>query len=260
MSAANMGKHIAPVIVVLDEISLREADAISDVLSGNGDSGNGEVAGLAQEPLDAILREDRFIERGRTKVVGPVHLKSALGRMVRGRKLRNYVGAPVVQERSKETPVNAVMLKILVHAYEILVAVAETGGIEYSTVQHRRVAGNVLHRRWSCLANEGASGIIFVYAAKIIIRCDGSGATGADVGRNVRIQDLRSKGARVVRLREGRELGRGKYLGLVAGGRRGAKRFDSEQKEKLVMRNDRTANHAGEVVAVEGAIGVIGTR
>ena len=75
--------------------------------------------------------------------MSPVHLKSALRGVVRGRKLWDHVGRTVVQECPVETAVNAVILEILVHAKEILVAVTETTGVENSRVNHRGAAGNV---------------------------------------------------------------------------------------------------------------------
>ena len=58
-----MSQDITPVIVVLDEIALRESYAVSDALSGHADSRNGEVPGLVKFALDAILRKDHFIQR-----------------------------------------------------------------------------------------------------------------------------------------------------------------------------------------------------
>ena len=93
VSAADMSQNVAPVIVVLDEIALGEADAVANALSGDADSRNGEVAGLAEFSLDAILGKNHFVQSVRTEIVRPVHLQGALPVVVRGGELRNDIGA-----------------------------------------------------------------------------------------------------------------------------------------------------------------------
>ena len=99
-----MGQHIAPVIVVLDEIPLGEADAITDGLSSDADVRNGEVTGLAEVSFDAVLSKDGFIESCRAECVGPVSLKSALHGVAGSGELWNGVRSAVVQKVRKKLP------------------------------------------------------------------------------------------------------------------------------------------------------------
>ena len=61
MGAPDLAQNIAPVIVVLDKISLGKAKTVSEALSSDADSWNSKIAGLVKLPLDAILGEDGFI-------------------------------------------------------------------------------------------------------------------------------------------------------------------------------------------------------
>ena len=63
VSAVDVRQYIAPVIVVLDEIALSETEAVAYALTGNADSGNGEVASFVIFALNAILGKDRFVQR-----------------------------------------------------------------------------------------------------------------------------------------------------------------------------------------------------
>ena len=62
MRAMHMRQYVAPVIIVLDEIALGEAHAIPNTLPGDGNPRDGEIAGLPQFPLNAILSKDEFIQ------------------------------------------------------------------------------------------------------------------------------------------------------------------------------------------------------
>src|SRR5208282_581361 len=87
--ATHMRQNIAPVVVVLNEIALRETQAVAEVLSGYADDRNGEVAGLVQLALNAIPVKHYIIQGRRIEGVRPVHLEGALPAIVRGIKLRD---------------------------------------------------------------------------------------------------------------------------------------------------------------------------
>ena len=84
MRAANVGKHISPVIVVLNKIALSKpltvepSEAVKVRQARDADRWYCEVTGLVLYPFDAILSKDSFVERGRTERVGVINLKSSL--------------------------------------------------------------------------------------------------------------------------------------------------------------------------------------
>src|SRR5215471_5860087 len=128
--AVNVCQHVAPVIVVLDEITLREPDAVPDVLPCDSDSGNREVAGFADFSFNSILGKNNFVQRRWTEGVCPVHLEGSLPIVVPGRELRNHIGATVVEQGAEKAPVDAVFRKVFVHAAKILGAVSEIVGVK----------------------------------------------------------------------------------------------------------------------------------
>src|SRR5580700_1329062 len=118
-----MRQNIAPVVVMLNEIPLREAYTVSNVLPGNADSRDGKVAGLAKFALDAILRKDCFIQRRRTEIMRPIHLQGTLPVVIRGGELWDDIRRGIGLKGTKETAVNAILAEIFVHANEVLGAV-----------------------------------------------------------------------------------------------------------------------------------------
>src|SRR6516165_8991233 len=133
-----MGEHVTPVVIVLDEIALRETQAISDTLAGYADSGNGEIAGLIELPFNAVLRKDGLVERIRTKRMRPVHLQGALPVIVGGGELRNHGGGWLRLHGAEETPVEAVILEVFIDANKILRTVGDVRRVESTAVDHRR--------------------------------------------------------------------------------------------------------------------------
>ena len=73
MCATNVGQDVAPVIVVLDEITLGKPNAVTGGLV-HSDSRNREVPGFTEESLNAVLCEGYFIERCGAERVFPIHL------------------------------------------------------------------------------------------------------------------------------------------------------------------------------------------
>src|SRR5215472_6764050 len=128
--AVNVCQHVAPVIVVLDEIALREPDAVPDILPGDSDSGNRKVAGFADFSFNSILGKNNFVQGRWTEGVRPVHLKGSLPVVVPGRELRNHIGAAVIQQGAEKAPVDAVFRKVFVYTAKILGAVSEIGGVK----------------------------------------------------------------------------------------------------------------------------------
>ena len=109
VSPANMAKNIAPVIVVLNEIALGEADAVAHALSGNAHAWNGEVTRFPEKALDAILGKDGFVQGCRTEVMGPVQLKSALNSVLCRRELRDNVWIVLMGKSAEETAIDTVL-------------------------------------------------------------------------------------------------------------------------------------------------------
>src|ERR1700722_547193 len=242
-----MSQDIAPVIVVLNEIALGEPYTVSDALPGNTNSRNGEVASLAKFALDAILRKNCFVQCRRTEIMRPIHLQGTLPVVIRGGELRNNIRRRVGLQRPKETAVDAVLAEVFVHANEVLGAIDDVCGIEYSAVDHRRRARQVLGGGGSTSSREN-----------VICSCRHGNAD--HVGWDVSIQYLGSKCAGVIRLRECRERGVRESDDLVACRSRRTQGFYPKEEEKLVMGNNRPTDRPGEIVAMEGIVGMIGAR
>src|SRR5580704_10447435 len=180
VSAAYVSQYVAPVVVVLNEIALSKPDPISNALSGDGDTWDSEVAGLAEKALDAILSEDRFVECCRAEIVCPIHLKRTLHGVLCGRKLRDHVWIVLMGQCAEEASVNAVPREVFIDADEILIAVAVTGRIENAGVDHRRRAGQETRGRRSARSRED-------------IVCRLRDSTDRRSGWRIRVQDLRAK-------------------------------------------------------------------
>src|ERR1700686_3643090 len=118
-----MSQDIAPVIVVLNEIALGKPYTVSDALSGNADSRDGEVTSLAKFALNPILGKNCLIQRRRAEIMRPVHLQCTLPVVVRGGELWNNIRRGIGLKGPKETAVNAILAEIFVHANEVLGAV-----------------------------------------------------------------------------------------------------------------------------------------
>src|SRR5882757_462400 len=249
--ALDVGENVAPVVIVLDEITLRETNAISHALSSDADARDTEVTGLALKSLDAILRKDGFIQSRWTEVVRPVHLKGALNGVLGARKLWDNVRRVLMGEGAEETSVDAVLREVLVHANEILITVSKASRVEYSGVNH-----------WS--------GARYERGRRSVASCRWVGAKdvrgrlqyAADCGlrRRVGIQDLGPKSVgkvSVSKCRKGRVWKSDCGVARRSGSTRG---FYTEHKEELMVRNDGAADRSRKVVAMEGRVRVVRSR
>src|SRR5215471_332615 len=245
VSTLHMGQNVAPVIVVLDEITLREANAVGNALSGDGDTRNGEVASLAEFTLDAVLGKNRFVQSVRTEIVSPVDLYGALPIVVGGRELRNDIGGWVGLQGAEETAVDAIFLEILVNTNKVLRTVDDVGGVESSAVGHRCGTRQVIRRRSTTSPRENRI-------------CSTGYAADSDTSGHIGVQDFGAKRVGIVGLRPGGEGRVRECHDVVSSGGRRTQRFNAEEKEKLVMRNDGTTDRPGEVVAMERIVGVVG--
>src|SRR5208283_997714 len=225
VSALHVGQNVAPVIVVLDEITLSEADTVSDALSGDRDSRNGEVASLAQFSLDAVLGKNHFVQSVRIEIVGPVKLQGALPIVVGGGELGNDVRGWVGLQSAEETAVDAIVLEILVDTNEVLRTVDDVGGVESTAVCHRGGTRQVIRRRSSTGPGEN--------------RIRGTGyATDSHMSGHIGVQNLGAKRVGIVGLRPGREGRVRERHDVVSRGSRRTQSLYTEEEEELVMRND----------------------
>src|SRR5262249_32943586 len=150
MRTANMSETVAPVVVVLEEVSLRKAlaiepaEAIEVRQTRYSHRWNGKVAGLVLDPFNTVLREDDFVKRRRIERVGIVDLEGALPVLVRRGELRNGRWSTEVQGCAEKAAVNSIVLEVLVYTDEILVAIAEIAGVENTRVNHGRGTRQVI--------------------------------------------------------------------------------------------------------------------
>ena len=114
-----MRKHVAPVIVVLNEISLREAYAIRlprirvDAAHRNG--WNGIVFGSApQHTLHPALTSGKFVQRSGRKGVRPRGLARDLPGIVQRGELRHGGGGAGQQKSPEKADVDPIILEVLV--------------------------------------------------------------------------------------------------------------------------------------------------
>src|SRR5262252_9295957 len=183
MRSANMSENVAPVIVVLDEVSLRKtltikpAEAIQVRQTRYSYGRDGKVAGLVLDALDTVLREDGLVQGSGIERVGIVHLEGTLPVLVRGGELGNGCGAAEIQGGAEKASVDSVVLKVLVYPNEILVAIAKITGVENTRVNHRCGTRQVIRRRCSTGTGED------------VIRGFRYGAAGQPC-RGIGIQDL----------------------------------------------------------------------
>ena len=105
MRAAHVREHVAPVIVVLNEIALREADAVGlaaigvDSVHRNGR--NRVVLGAAaQHAFHPALTGSDLVQRVRREGVSPGCLSGDLPRVVQSRELRHRRGCAGLQAES----------------------------------------------------------------------------------------------------------------------------------------------------------------
>src|SRR5215467_5910595 len=227
-------------IVVLDKITLREAEAIADAATDRN-TWNAEVPGLIKPSLDAILGEDGFIQQRGAEAVCPIDLKSALPGVVCGGKLRNRCGPTVAEQSAEEAAVYAVVLQVFVNADEVLSAVAEIGRVETSRIDHRSGTRQIVCRSRSTCAGEDIVGRF-------------QDGCADDMRRHVSRQNLSTKGVWIIGFGPRRKCGIGECLRHAAcrGGR--TQRFHSEKEEELMMGYDWSANSRRDVVAVKRSI------
>ena len=101
---ADVGEHIAPVIVVLNKSALRKTDSIAIRLPDHRDRRHAEIAGLVVVALNPVGGEDRFVQPGGRKRVRPVALKGAFPIRIFGQKLRNGIAGSGVENCRKKLP------------------------------------------------------------------------------------------------------------------------------------------------------------
>lgn len=201
-----MREHVAPVVVVLDEIALCKAQAIEPAETvevgypRGANLRNGEVAGLLLNALDAVLGENSLIQRGGAESVCIVHLEGTFCSVADRRKLRNRRRTASLKGGPEKTGINSVVLEILVNANEILIAVAEVAGIESTRIRNRQRAGDVLNG-WRPAKIVTTRVLAEVFKSRL-----GYAAAGQPRGR-ISVQDMSTKSAWMIRLRPRLEFG-----------------------------------------------------
>ena len=128
MGAVHVREDIAPMIVVLNEISLREAHPVGligihvDAIYRYG--GNGVILGSgAEDALHPALADGEIVQRGGREGVRPGCLPRHLPGIVQGGELRHR-GRRSGKEKSPEnTGIDPVVLESLVDAAKVLRAV-----------------------------------------------------------------------------------------------------------------------------------------
>ena len=129
MRAANVRQNIAPVVVMLNEIALREADTerLSRFRHHSGYVYGRDGVVLSAAPEDSLYpvrSEDCFVQRCWRKRVRPVRLERPLPVVVQRGKSRNRRCSAVRKESTLETAIDAVALEDLIGTHEILRSVS----------------------------------------------------------------------------------------------------------------------------------------
>src|ERR1700722_7074425 len=186
MIAVDLGQHIAPVIVVLDEIALRKSNAVADVLAGDVNCGDVKVAGFVVNTLDAAVSNGDFVQHGRAESVCPAALYGALPGVVGASECGDGCWSAVGVNGTEDAEINTIVVEIFVRATEVLGAVTEVRAVEYSVVRHDRRTRQVIRGGRSAGARENI-------VCRLVYAAEGHG--GGD--RKLR-QNLGSQGVRIV--------------------------------------------------------------
>src|SRR5215469_3594820 len=131
-----------------------------------------------------------------------------------------------MKNRPEEAAIDAIVLEVFVNPNEILVAIAEIRGVEDACVNQRGSARQAIGRwRPAC-------------AWKHVIRSFPNAGDGRSTWR-VRVENFSTEGIGVILFGPSVEFRCREVQSPVASGCGRAQRFDSEEEEKLVMRNYR---------------------
>src|SRR5450631_283936 len=116
MPSVNLGQHVAPVIAVLDVVTLRKSDSPSHPELADTHDRYGKVAGLVEVSFDSVVTKAGFVQHRRRERMGLVYLDRSPIERIRSVECRPNRGATLADCVADEVAIDSVVGKVLVQS------------------------------------------------------------------------------------------------------------------------------------------------
>src|SRR5271165_2050358 len=153
-----MRQNIAPMIILLNKISLSESNSETYALPSHTDAGDSKVSSLVQNTLHLQITKNTLVQRIRRKCMCLVNLKHIGDIIIRRRKSGPDGWAVGVQSCSIEISVEPILAEILVNAHIPLQRISNSAGIKNAVINHRCAARQIRCSHSSTSSGENVRG------------------------------------------------------------------------------------------------------